>query len=237
MRELTKSMLGFSLAMPLFGMKQMMAIALPRDPSRPFGKATDSFDAVTGATAGQMDGAWKSALQAGDRLQRGVVDLMLGVLTGDSFDLNRMMKMTSGMLQTSIGAVGRGLGDCGCGGSQAAAGGVPPAGAKWGVGRTKGAGSPDAASSSDAAGFPGAGGSPGAVGSQGSAGSPAGAGLRDFGGSQGSSQGSMAAPGSGAAQGSWGSIATGGSSPAATSAEAGAALSPPPGWTVSVPDV
>jgi len=231
MRELTKSMLGFSLAMPLFGMKQMMAIALPRDPSRPFGKATDSFDAVTGATAGQMDGAWKSAFQAGDRLQRGVVDLMLGVLTGDSFDLNRMMKMTSGMLQTSIGAVGRGLGDCGCGGSQAAAGGVPPAGAKWGVGRTKDAGS------SDAAGFPGAGGSPGAVGSQGSAGSPAGAGLRDFGGSQGSSQGSMAAPGSGAAQGSWGSIATGGSSPAATSAEAGAALSPPPGWTVSVPDV
>src|SRR5258708_5501258 len=132
MRELTKSMLGFSLAMPLFGMKQMMAIALPRDPSRPFGKATDSFDAVAGATVGQMDGAWKDAFQAGDRLQRGMVDLFLGVLTGDSFDLNRMMRMTSGMLQTSLGAVGRGLGDCGCGGaSQAAAGGAPPAGGPY----------------------------------------------------------------------------------------------------------
>jgi hypothetical protein len=126
MRELTKSMLGFSLAMPLFGMKQMMDIAMPRDPSRPFGKATDSFDAVTGATAGQMDGAWKGAFQAGDRLQRGMVDLMLGVLTGDSFDLDRMMRMTSGMLQTSIGAVGRGLGNCGCGGAARAAAGARP---------------------------------------------------------------------------------------------------------------
>src|SRR5260370_2847359 len=98
MRELTKSMLGFSLAMPIFGMRQMMAIALPRDPSRPFGKATDSFDAVTGATAGQMDGAWKDAFQAGDRLQRGVVDLMLAVLTGHTLALNPMMRITPAML-------------------------------------------------------------------------------------------------------------------------------------------
>ena len=128
MRELTKSMLGFSLAMPLFGMRQMMEIAMPRDPSRPFGRAADGFDAVTGAAAEQMGGAWKGALQAGDRLQRGVVDLMLGVLGGDSLDLDRILRMTSGMLQTSIGAVGRGLGDCGCcgGGRAAGAADIPP---------------------------------------------------------------------------------------------------------------
>jgi hypothetical protein len=127
MRELTKSMLSFSLAVPLFGMKQMMAIALPRDPSRPFGQATDCFDAVTGATAAQMDGAWKSAFQAGDRLQRGMVDMMLGMFTGDSFDLNRMLRMSSNLMQTSVGAagaLGKRLGDCGCG--PAAGGGSPP---------------------------------------------------------------------------------------------------------------
>ena len=126
MRELTKSMLGFSLAIPLFGMKQMIDIAMPRDPSRPFGKATDGFDVVTGAATGQLDGAWKSAFQAGDRLQRGMVDLMLGVLTGDSFDLGRMMRMTSDMVQTSVGAVGRGLGDCGCGGGASRAAAAAP---------------------------------------------------------------------------------------------------------------
>lgn len=217
MRELTKSMLGFSLAMPLFGMRQMMAIALPRDPSRPFGKATDSFDAVTGATAGQMDGAWKDAFQAGDRLQRGVVDLMLGVLSGDSLDLNRMMRMTSGMLQTSLGAVGRGLGDCGCcggGAAKAAAGGATPGEgpAKWGGGRGKAASSPYDASPADAASSPYAASSPDAAGAPGSVGSQEPVGSQ---GSAGSQEPSTAAP----------------------SDAAGAALRPPPGWTVSVPNV
>jgi len=163
MRELTKSMLSFSLAMPLFGMKQMMEMAMPRDPSRPFGKATDGFDAVTGATAGQMEGSWKSAFAAGDRLQRGMVDLVLGVFTGDSFDLNRMMRMSSDMLRTSVGAVSRGIGDCGCGPGPSAAGPAPGGGSAHAAGSPA---APSAASSwsapgpADAAGAAPGGGSP-----------------------------------------------------------------------------
>ena len=154
MRELTKSMLSFSLAMPLFGMKQMMEMAIPRDPSRPFGKATDSFDAVTGATAGQMDGALKGAFQAGDRLQRGVVDLMLGAFTGESFDLNRMMRMTSDMVQTSVGVVTRGMGACGCGPGAGGAGPPPGGAAAGGAGSVPGTGSWSAAAPGTGGGSP-----------------------------------------------------------------------------------
>ncbi|HLX08908.1 MAG TPA: hypothetical protein VKY89_13725 [Thermoanaerobaculia bacterium] len=121
MRELTKSMLSLSLAVPLFGMKQMLAIGMPRDPSRPFGRAADGFDAVAGAAADQMDGAWKSAFQAGDRMQRGMVDMVLGLVTGDGLDLDRLLRRSAEMMQSTVGAAGalgalrQRLGGCGCG--------------------------------------------------------------------------------------------------------------------------
>jgi hypothetical protein len=115
MRELTKSMLSFSWAMPIFGMKQMMDIALPRDMSRPFGQATDSFNAVTDATQNQLGDAWRSAFRAGDQLQRGMVDLMFGLFSFDAFNPNRLMQMTSGLMQSSMGALGQVAGGCGCG--------------------------------------------------------------------------------------------------------------------------
>ena len=107
MRELTKSMLSFSWVMPLFGMKQMMDIATPRDPSRPFGHVTDSFETVTRATQDQLGGAWNSAFRAGDQLQRGMVDLMFSFFSLDAWNPNRMMRMSSDMVQRSMGAAGQ----------------------------------------------------------------------------------------------------------------------------------
>ena len=107
MRELTKSMLSFSWALPLFGMKQMMEITLPRDASRPFGRATDSFEAVTQAARGQLGSTWDSAFRAGDQLQRGMVDLMFSFFSLDALNPNRMMQMTSDAMQRSMGAIGQ----------------------------------------------------------------------------------------------------------------------------------
>jgi hypothetical protein len=107
MRELTKSMLSFSWALPLFGMKQMMDVAMPRDPSRPFGKVTDNLQAVTRTAQDQLEGAWNSAFRAGDQLQRGVVDLMFSFLSPEAWNPNRMLRMTSDVMQGSVNAAGQ----------------------------------------------------------------------------------------------------------------------------------
>jgi hypothetical protein len=131
MRELTKSIMSFSWVLPLFGMKQMMDMAMPRDPSRPFGKVTDSFNAVTGAAQGQLGDAWTGAFRAGDQLQQGMVDMMFSVFSFDALNQNRMMQMTSDMMQRSMGVMGQMAGNCGCGTPPAAgAASGPPAGWK-----------------------------------------------------------------------------------------------------------
>lgn len=135
MRELTKSMLSFSWAMPLFGMKQMMSMAMPQDASRPWGSAEDGFDAVTGVAQQQLDGAWASAWKTGDQLQRQMVDMMFGVFSGDTWNPNRWMKMTSDMMQSGMGAARQAASGCGCGcGTPGCQGGhataAPPAGGR-----------------------------------------------------------------------------------------------------------
>jgi hypothetical protein len=107
MRDLTKSMLSLSWALPLFGMKQMMDMAAPRDPSRPFGRVTDSFEAVTRTAQDQLGGAWNSAFRAGDQLQRGMVDLMFSFFSPDAWNPNRMMRTTSDVMQSSMNAAGQ----------------------------------------------------------------------------------------------------------------------------------
>jgi hypothetical protein len=107
MRDLTKSMLSFSWAMPLFGMKQMMSVAMPRDPSRPFGQVTESFEAVTRVATAQMEDAWKGAFQAGDQLQRGMVDLICGFFSLDALNPDRMMRQGADLVQRSMGAAGQ----------------------------------------------------------------------------------------------------------------------------------
>lgn len=120
MRELTKAMLSFSWAMPIFGMRQMLSMATPPDAGRPWGSAADGFEAVTGAAMLQLDGAWTSAFKAGDQLQRQMVDLMFGAVSGEAWNPNRWLQTTAAMMQDGMGAVRRASAGCGC----AAAGGT-----------------------------------------------------------------------------------------------------------------
>jgi hypothetical protein len=75
LRELMKSMFGFSWAMSLFGAKSL-GNALAPD------KAAASLDAVTQATEEQLGGPLRGIFQAGDRLQRTMVDMMFGAMPG-----------------------------------------------------------------------------------------------------------------------------------------------------------
>jgi hypothetical protein len=114
MRELTKSMFSFSWAMPLYGMKQMLNLTFPRDMSRPWGEATDAFNAVTGPMREQLGSTMRGMFDAGDQIQRGLVDAMFSLGLG-AFDPNAWMRMGSDAMQRSTQGMqgGRGTGDMG----------------------------------------------------------------------------------------------------------------------------
>jgi hypothetical protein len=108
-RDLTKSMLSFSWAMSLFGVEQLANTLIPQTPSQPNHRATTAFNAVTQVTEEQLSGVFKGAFRAGDQLQRGMVDLMFGMLSLETFNPSQMMRMTSDMMRQTTGALGQGF--------------------------------------------------------------------------------------------------------------------------------
>ena len=108
-RDLTKSMLSFSWAMSLFGAEQLTNMFIPQRPSQPNHRATTAFNAVTQATEEQLSGVFKGVFRAGDQLQKGMVDLMFGMLSLEAFNPSQMMRMTSDMMRQTTGAIGQGF--------------------------------------------------------------------------------------------------------------------------------
>lgn len=91
MRELTKSMLRMSWAMPLFGIKQMMSLSVPTRANQE--SATRAFDAISEAAQRQLGGAFQEVYKAGDGLQRGMVDAGSKLLFLDWFDPARWLQV------------------------------------------------------------------------------------------------------------------------------------------------
>jgi hypothetical protein len=101
MDELIKSVISFSWAMSLFGIKQLSNAVTSGDPRQPMEKAANAFYSVTRATAGQLGDSMTDAFHYGDRLQRGMIDLAHSVLTFDDLTPRRMMKVTLDVMQLS----------------------------------------------------------------------------------------------------------------------------------------
>jgi len=101
MRELTKSMLSFSWAMSMFGLRRMGDLLLPQSG---WNLAAASFDAVTRSAREQLGAAAGSTFQAGDDLQRQAVDMMAGMFDRDSWNPARWLQMGTDALQKSIQA-------------------------------------------------------------------------------------------------------------------------------------
>jgi len=80
MRDFIKSTLRFSWAMSLFGVQQLENIG--EDSSQQNNKTATAFEKVTQASEEQLAGVVKSAFKAGDQLQSGMVDMILGALPG-----------------------------------------------------------------------------------------------------------------------------------------------------------
>jgi len=73
MRNLTRSVASFSWAMSLFGAEQMANLISPR-------RAADAFGTVARSTEGALGPGLRSAFQAGDRLQRAMVDVSFSLV-------------------------------------------------------------------------------------------------------------------------------------------------------------
>ena len=102
MREFTKSLFSFSWAMSLFGVQQTTNLMSPD-------KAVKAFESVTEATQTQFGEVIKSTFGAGDKLQRGAVDVMLGPFTGEALNPSRWTRMASDMVKQSTEAVTKGV--------------------------------------------------------------------------------------------------------------------------------
>jgi hypothetical protein len=99
-RDLTKSMSSYAWAMSVYGVQQMFNLMSPQ-------KAAESFDKVTGAAVNEMGHSLRDTFHVGDRIQRGMVDMMMGGLTMFGMDPGEWAKRGSSMLQQSVEATQR----------------------------------------------------------------------------------------------------------------------------------
>ncbi len=83
MRELTKSMMRFSLAVPLLGVKQLMTLSMPNQENQK--SAARTFDALNESAQGQLEGPLMRLFKVDDDLQRGILDTTFRLCPLDSF--------------------------------------------------------------------------------------------------------------------------------------------------------
>ena len=125
MRELTKSTLSAGLAMSLFGMQTMMNAFRRPQPGAP-NSAQDAVDMVTQAMVDNTSGALREAFQAGDKVQRTLVDMTFQFMTlaplraggSSASTMTDVTRQATERLRTWMGGMGgAGQPGCGCRGS------------------------------------------------------------------------------------------------------------------------
>jgi hypothetical protein len=135
MRELTKSTLSAGLAMSLFGMQTMRDLVFRRRSAEPR-SAQEPIDTVTQALLDNTSKTLREVFQAGDKIQRGLVDITARFATMGAMRPNGGMSMPGAARQATeqfrawMGDMnGRRGGDCGCAGSPSA--GSRPSTGPW----------------------------------------------------------------------------------------------------------
>jgi hypothetical protein len=93
MREFTKSMMSYTWALSVFSAQQVINLFAPGQGSEQTAKAKQAFDNITDATTGTFNQTLKNMFGAGDKLQQGMVDVLLGGLSSGSLDPSRWIQM------------------------------------------------------------------------------------------------------------------------------------------------
>ena len=91
MREVAKSMLGFSWAVSLFGFQQMSKIMAP-SAAQPVDATAAEVDEVSRAVQSHLLGAAATQFRAGDQWTRNLVDVVFDAASGQSLDPGRIVK-------------------------------------------------------------------------------------------------------------------------------------------------
>ncbi len=91
MTDLTKSFFSFSWAMSLLGLEQMTNLLSPERSGDRKERVTKTFDAVTKATEKQLGKRTKKLFDAGDKLQREMVDLVFDVVRVENLKPDKML--------------------------------------------------------------------------------------------------------------------------------------------------
>jgi hypothetical protein len=86
MKELSKSILSFSWALSLIGIKQAASMVTPgsRAPS-----TSAVFDPITETAVGQLDESMKGIFRSGEAMQGKMVDMMFGMFTPGNWSAMR----------------------------------------------------------------------------------------------------------------------------------------------------
>ncbi len=80
MRELTRSMIRFSWAMPLLGVNQLTKLMYPDDWRRPLDSTNTTLEALSEAAYQQMGPRLQGFYDQGDQLQQRIVDAVFGAV-------------------------------------------------------------------------------------------------------------------------------------------------------------
>lgn len=102
MREITKSVGSFSIALTLFGVQQAAGWARRLAPGE---TAPDGLEPVSRSTQDQLEGYLKNTFEAGDRMQRSAVDLAFGFLDGSAWNPSKALDLSATVLKDTVGAM------------------------------------------------------------------------------------------------------------------------------------
>lgn len=91
MREVAKSMLGFSWAVSLFGFQQLSKVMSP-SPAQPEAATVAEVEEVSRAVQSHLFGATAMQFRAGDEWQRRLVDVLFDAASMQSLDPRRMVE-------------------------------------------------------------------------------------------------------------------------------------------------
>jgi hypothetical protein len=90
MREVAKSMLGFSWAVSLFGIQQLSKIVAPTA-AQPVDATAAEVEEVSRAVQSHLFGATAMQFRAGDQWTRNLVDVIFDAASGQSLDPRRIV--------------------------------------------------------------------------------------------------------------------------------------------------
>lgn len=82
MQEMLKSLMSFSWAMSLFGVKQLQNVMASQSSTLPTPRAIEAFQTVTRSTEEQLNDSFREAFRTGDKQQRDVIDRVFGSSAG-----------------------------------------------------------------------------------------------------------------------------------------------------------